>query len=358
LARSPITVSRFRNSFFGWWGIWAALQALLINSYGFSYNFAVVDSIITNILLLAASWLVSNILQFYMPEKDRRWYVLFISLVLSLMVTASSKWLLEVTLVTFHDPSFAAYHLFLSNSFWVRLAIGFLLIGCMTIICVLWYTREEEQENRQRKEDAERLSREAELYKLRQQLQPHFLFNSLNSISALIGTDPEQARKMIYQLSDFLRATLKKEEDQWVKMDEELQTLELYLDIEKVRFGHRLSTVIEKDESCLQMFIPPMLLQPVMENAIKFGLYDTTEDVIISMFISRENEYLKIVVRNPFDQETSTPRRGTGFGLNSVKRRLYLLFTRNDLLQTQALDHVFATTIRIPQLVGTLKMKE
>jgi LytS/YehU family sensor histidine kinase len=106
------------------------------------------------------------------------------------------------------------------------------------------------------------------------------------------------------------------------------------------------------------MLIPPMLLQPVMENAIKFGLYDTTEDVIISMFISRENEYLKIVVRNPFDQETSTPRRGTGFGLNSVKRRLYLLFTRNDLLQTQALDHVFATTIRIPQLVGTLKMKE
>lgn len=348
MVRSPITVSKFRNSFFGWWLVWAALHGLLIYNYGFTYQIAAADSIITNVLLLAASWMVSNILRFYMPEKDRKWYILFLSLILSLMVTSAGKWLLGLA---FWNFPYETYRQFLSSSFCIRLCIAFLLIGCMTIICVLWYSQEEEEENRQRKEDAERLSREAELYKLRQQLQPHFLFNSLNSISALISTDPEKARKMIYQLSDFLRATLKKEEDQWVKMEEELQSLELYLDIEKVRFGHRLSTVIEKDESCLQMHIPPMLLQPVMENAIKFGLYDTTEEVIISMFVSKENDYLKVVVNNPFDLETSAPRRGTGFGLSSVKRRLYLLFTRNDLLQTQALDHIFTTTIRIPQLV-------
>jgi LytS/YehU family sensor histidine kinase len=216
---------------------------------------------------------------------------------------------------------------------------------------VLWYIVEEEQENRQRKDDAEKLSKEAELYKLRQQLQPHFLFNSLNSISALISQQPEQARKMIYQLSDFLRATLRKEEEQWVKMEEELQTLELYLDIEKVRFGHRLSAVIEKEEDCLQMHLPPMLLQPVMENAIKFGLYDTTEAVTIYLSVFKENDYLKVVVKNPFDLETSSPRRGTGFGLNSVKRRLYLLFARNDLVETRVTDSVFTTTIKIPQQV-------
>jgi LytS/YehU family sensor histidine kinase len=290
--------------------------------------------------------MVSNILRFYLPEKDRKWYILFLSLFLSLMVTSASRWLLEFT---FKDDAYAAYRLFLSNSFWIRLGIAFLLVGCMTIICVLWYTQEEEEENRRRKEDAERLSREAELYKLRQQLQPHFLFNSLNSISALIGGHPEQARKMIYQLSDFLRATLRKEEEQWVKMEEELQTLELYLDIEKVRFGHRLSTIIEKDETCLQMQLPPMLLQPVMENAIKFGLYDTTEPVTISMSISCEDGYLNVSVSNPFDQETATPRQGTGFGLNSVKRRLYLIFARNDLVETRALDHIFTTIIKIPQ---------
>ncbi len=111
---------------------------------------------------------------------------------------------------------------FLSNAYWIRLGVAFLLIGCMAVICVLWYTQEEEQENRQRKNDAEKLSKEAELFKLRQQLQPHFLFNSLNSISALIGSNPAQARNMIHQLSDFLRTTLRKEEEQWVKMEEEL----------------------------------------------------------------------------------------------------------------------------------------
>src|SRR5258708_40173562 len=105
------------------------------------------------------------------------------------------------------------------------------------------------------------------------------LFNSINSISAITGSKPEQARKMIQQLSDFLRGNLKKEEQQWVPLSEELQYLELYLDIEKVRFGHRLSTEISCEEGCLGLKLPPMLLQPIVENAIKFGLYDTTDAV-------------------------------------------------------------------------------
>ena len=106
---------------------------------------------------------------------------------------------------------------------------------------LLWFSQKEEKNINERKIDAERLTKEAELFKLRQQLQPHFLFNSLNSINALISVQPEQARKMIQQLSDFLRGTLKKEDQQWVNLSEELQYLQLYLDIEKVRFGHRLS---------------------------------------------------------------------------------------------------------------------
>lgn len=154
---------------------------------------------------------------------------------------------------------------------------------------------------------------------------------------------------MIHQLSDFLRTTLRKEEEQWVKMEEELQSLELYLEIEKVRFGHRLSTVITKDDESRQMLIPPMLLQPVVENAIKFGLYDTTEDVTICITVSADNDILKVTVQNPFDPETANPRHGTGFGLNSVKRRLYLLFARKDLVETSSKDHVFTTIINIPK---------
>lgn len=346
MARSPLSVSRFRNSFFGWWIIWASLHTLLITSYGYPLNLAVIDSLITNSLLLGACWIISNILRYYLPYSDRYWYVLFLSLIFSLTVNALSKFLLNMILT---DPSESNYLIFLSNAYWIRLGIAFLLTGCMSVICVLWYTQEEEAENRQRKNDAEKLSRDAELYKLRQQLQPHFLFNSLNSISALIGSQPAQARNMIHMLSDFLRAILKKEEEQWVKMEEELQSLELYLEIEKVRFGHRLSTSIHKDVKSLEMMIPPMLLQPVVENAIKFGLYDTTDAITIYISVSAENNSLKITVQNPFDPETASPRHGTGFGLNSVKRRLYLLFARTDLVETSAKDKVFITTINIPR---------
>ena len=151
------------------------------------------------------------------------------------------------------------------------------------MIVIIWYNWQEQQKNEERKTDAEKLAKEAELFKLRQQLQPHFLFNSLNSINALIGIRPEEARKMVQQLSDFLRGTIKKEETQWVKLKEEMQYLQLYLDIEKVRFGNRLATVIEIDEATQQMKLPALLLQPIVENAIKFGLYDTTGETVIRM---------------------------------------------------------------------------
>jgi two-component system, LytTR family, sensor kinase len=345
LTRSPLSVSKFRNSFFGWWIIWTALHVILVMYYGYPFKTALVDGIITNALLMAAGSLIINILRFYLPYRDRYGYILILSILFSAGVVSLSKFYLKMI---FDNPESSDYLLFLSNSYWIRGGVSFLLIGCMAIISVLWYTQEEEQENRQRKNDAEKMSKEAELFKLRQQLQPHFLFNSLNSISALIGSNPVQARSMIHQLSDFLRTTLRKDEEQWIKMEEELESLELYLDIEKVRFGHRLSTSIYKDENSLQMLIPPMLLQPVVENAIKFGLYDTTEAVTINISVLTDNGTLKVTVQNPFDPETANPRHGTGFGLNSVKRRLYLLFARSDLVETSATNRVFTTIINIP----------
>jgi LytS/YehU family sensor histidine kinase len=109
-----------------------------------------------------------------------------------------------------------------------------------------------------------------------------------------------------------------------------------------------LSTIIE-DKTEKEMHLPAMLLQPVVENAIKFGLYDTIEDITIHIYVHEEEEQLIIQVSNPFDPSTSIPRKGTGFGLNSVQRRLYLLFARNDLLFTEVKNSLFFTTIKIPQ---------
>ena len=180
-------------------------------------------------------------------------------------------------------------------------------------------------------------------------MQPHFLFNSLNSINALIGTRPTEARKMVQQLSDFLRGTLKKEETQWVILKEELQYLQLYLEIEKVRFGNRLATDIQCNEEVQQMKMPALLLQPIVENAIKFGLYDTTGETVIHILTTTSDNELVIRVSNPYDPETSAPKQGTGFGLKAIQRRLYLLFGRSDLLTTEAKGNIYTTTVKIPQ---------
>jgi len=316
-------------------------------SFGLTLYTSATDSVVSNTLIAASCGFISNNLQYYLPKRERYWYILIISLGLSGLILLACKGLLVPIL---NDPKEAVnYAQFFSKSWPVRFDIIFLQVGCMTILSVLWYSSEEEQQNRQRRSDAEKLSKEAELFKLRQQLAPHFLFNSLNSISALIGSRPEQARKMIQQLSDFLRNNLKKEEQQWVPLSEELQYLELYLDIEKVRFGHRLDTVIECDENCLGSRLPPMLLQPIVENAIKFGLYDTTESVTISIRARIEDRFIRIEVQNPFDPDTTRPKKGTGFGLTSIQRRLYLLFARADLLETHVDNNLFTTTVKIPQ---------
>jgi hypothetical protein len=322
--------------------------------FGLSFGVALSDSIVSNALTALSCGFISNNLQYYLPKKERYWYILFLSLGLSVLITIACKGILVPLLNGLHlSPNYGE---FFSRSWAVRFDIIFLQVGCMTILSVLWYSSEEEQQQMLRRSDAERLAKEAELFKLRQQLAPHFLFNSLNSISALVTSHPEQARKMIQQLSDFLRGNVRKEEQQSVLLAEELQYLQLYLDIEKVRFGHRLSTDIHLDEAALQMKLPPMLLQPIVENAIKFGLYDTTESVTISIEARAENNYVVISVRNPFDPETSRPKQGTGFGLSSIQRRLYLLFARGDLFETRVDGHLFTTTVRIPQTTHNTKI--
>ncbi|GGB25247.1 sensor histidine kinase [Puia dinghuensis] len=347
MAKSPLSTNRFFIIFISWWAIWAFLQTGTLLSFGLGTGTALVDSVVTNGLVGLSCGFLANNMQYYIPKQERYWYIFFISLGLTTLVLLACKAIL-VPLIS-DKVNGGTYAQFFNKSWAIRYDLIFLQIGCMSILSVLWYSTAEERENRKRHTDAERLAKEAELFKLRQQLAPHFLFNSLNSISALIGSQPEQARKMIQQLSDFLRGNLRKEEQQSVPLSEELQYLELYLDIEKVRFGHRLDTHIECNPDCMSSKLPPMLLQPIVENAIKFGLYDTTEDVTIAIRARVDGRYVVIEVENPFDPETSRPKKGTGFGLSSIQRRLYLLFARPDLLETRVDGNLFTTIVRIPQ---------
>jgi two-component system LytT family sensor kinase len=344
MVRSITKGSRFRVSFLSWWLVWSFVHGMVINSYGAGVLQSAVDSLLCNLLLAAACLLVTNNMKYYLPQQERYWYMLIMGLVLSAIWLVITKMILKLF---FHADS--TYMQLLANSSAIRFMISFLIVGCMTVMSLLWYTLQEQQEANRRKEEAEQMTKDAELFKLRQQLQPHFLFNSLNSISALAGSQPENARHMIQQLSDFLRGTLKRDEQQWVTLEDELRHLQLYLDIEKVRFGQRLQTQIRIEEEAARLLVPSLLLQPVVENAIKFGLYDTIGEVLITITAINSEDQLKISISNPFDEATAVSTQGTGFGLASIRRRLFLLFARHDLLQTSGMDHIFTTTLLIPQ---------
>jgi len=344
MSNSPLSILRFKVIFIICWLVIITDQAIALNFFGLPWQAAIIDSLICNALLLLACLLIMHTLRYYLPRGQQYINIFSICIFLSILWLILSKWLLKLSLG--HYPGYTDM---LHQSLSIRFSIGFLLLGCITMVSILWYNQQEQKEKDTRKTDAEKLAKEAELFKLRQQLQPHFLFNSLNSINALIGSRPEEARKMVQQLSDFLRGTIKKEETQWVTLQEELQYLQLYLDIEKVRFGNRLATDINIDENTQSMKLPALLLQPIVENAIKFGLYDTTGETVIRLYASREENNLVIRVMNPFDPETSSPKQGIGFGLKSVQRRLYLLFARTDLLSTEAKENIFITVVKIPE---------
>ncbi|GAB4094360.1 hypothetical protein GCM10028786_32880 [Flaviaesturariibacter terrae] len=308
--------------------------------FGLPLYTAITDSLASTLLLAGICWLIDLKLRYYIPERNKPLHLVAFCAMLTALWLLLQRWLVQLLLpLHFND--------FFFESIWFRGAFGLLITGFMAMLSMLWYTLQDRHAMERRRSEAETLARDAELNNLRQQLQPHFLFNSLNSINTLIGGQPEKARRMVLQLSDFLRGTLKQDQRQWVPFDEELAHLSLYLDIEKVRFGHRLQTEVVNDSSGLRL--PVLLLQPIVENAIKFGLYDTTDDICIRIVAREEEGALVVEVSNPFDPATSAPRKGTGFGLSSVQRRLYLLFARNDLLETVISGSLFTTRIKIPQ---------
>ncbi len=327
------------------WLIWIIVHAGVLYWLSMDPVHAIADSVVFNFILIDCSILQLFIMQYYFPKKDRFSFVIINALGIALTSTALSTFFLRLI---FHND--AAYIDFLQTAFPVKLGVSLLLAACMTMINILVYTIKDEQIGIQRKHEAEQMTKEAELFQLRSQLQPHFLFNSLNSISALAGSKPDQARTMIQQLSDFLRGTIRKDTAQLITLEEELKHLRLYLEIEKVRFGHRLQTDIQCPDNCHQLQIPSLLLQPVLENAIKFGLYDTLDNVLISIQAKEEKPYLFITITNPYDKDTQRVK-GTGFGLSAVQRRLFLLYSRNDLLITSKTENTFTTTLIIPQAV-------
>lgn len=198
-----------------------------------------------------------------------------------------------------------------------------------------------------RMQEARVLARDAELKALKAQINPHFLFNSLNSISALTTLDGERAREMCLRLSEFLRATLNLAEEEIIPIEEELALATTYLDVERVRFGERLRVVQTLGGGCGRCAVPSLILQPLVENAVKHGIAGLVEGGEIRLSAECHDGLLWITVENDFDPDAE-PARRNGLGLANVRDRLKTRYQNHARMTTEARGRCFVVHLELP----------
>lgn len=242
----------------------------------------------------------------------------------------------------------AAYREFLNDSLFFRVISGILYYSLMVTSYYLIINYRELKEKSERESRLTTLLKETELGMLRSQIRPHFLFNSLNSISALTVTNPARAQEMVIKLSEFMRYSLNLSDAMMSTLEKDLYHAGLYLDIEKIRFGDRLQVEKEIGEGALACSLPAMILQPLFENAIKHGVYEASGEVKVRLQAFLESDYLKVIIGNDVDPE-GKPRKGTGTGLKNVEARLASHYGQIRLMTIHKTEIFFEVTLKIPQ---------
>jgi two-component system, LytTR family, sensor histidine kinase AlgZ len=208
-------------------------------------------------------------------------------------------------------------------------------------------TARESRDAERRAAEARTLAREAELQALRVQINPHFLFNCLHSIGALATMDGPRAREMCIRLADFLRTSLRLGEHEIIPLKEELALARNYLEVEKVRFGARLTVEECIDPECEDCGVPALLLQPLVENAVKHGVAGLLEGGAIRLEARRRGDGVTILLENAFDPETAIVR-SLGLGLRNVRRRLSVRYGEEAVMEAGPAGDCYRVSLRLP----------
>ncbi len=231
---------------------------------------------------------------------------------------------------------------------WISPFFTFILIIAMARAFYIFMSKK--SENIIRKKDLElarmsELHKQAELQSLRAKINPHFLYNSLNSIASLASTDSRKTEQMALALSDFFKYSINREQKQMNTLSEELSAIRTYLEIEKVRFGDRLNFEIDCPEELMTLQIPQLLIQPLVENAIKHGLSQITNNGKIGITVFKENSFLKIRISDNGPAFPDGPL--SGFGIRNTQERISLIYGEKASVNWQNGEKKF-TEIRLP----------
>lgn len=198
-------------------------------------------------------------------------------------------------------------------------------VSAWTMIYFLWHYFQKDQQYKLDKLRMESLVKELELRTIKSQINPHFLFNALNSIRALIDENPRRARTAVTELSNILRSSMQVEKVETVSMENELNIVRDYLALEHIRFEERLKVTYDIDPETLELPVPPMMLQTLVENAIKHGISKSVHGGFLNISSHISGLQHEITIQNT-GQLCKTSHDGGGFGLQSTRQRLGLLY--------------------------------
>ncbi len=325
-----------------------ALQIyLLSNLFPLSRQEAVAVSLFVNILFILLS-----LLSWYPVRAIYAVYTgtgtLFVTwLLFILFLEAAWLSLSFLAMPLFLPEELGPRQLFVNILPW-QAAAGFFMAVITLFVYYLFLSEEKLKEKERQEAQLRALVRETELQFLKSQLNPHFLFNTLNNLGNMILQRPDEAREILVKISGYLRNVLEQEKEEFTTIRGELEQIRLYLDLEKIRFEERWNYHETVQEGCEAMTLPVMILQPLFENAVRYAYYEGGGESVIRFLCEKEEGYAVITLVNSYDPAARVPE-GQGIGLRNIWKRLSLTYGRDDLLQITRKEDTFEVRLRIPQ---------
>jgi two-component system, LytTR family, sensor histidine kinase AlgZ len=346
----PILANQERLSIYllGWLIFGTMLAAVLALSHDFSWTegltLAVPITIIYGIICLS-SWYVCRV---YPLEKTPFARVLLVQtlagiVTIVLWVLIAGGWVLFLE----RALAFSGFRIRVFGKAPLLVGVGFIMYSLTVAIHYLIVTFEASKESEQRELQSRILAQEAELKALRAQINPHFLFNSLNSISALATQNPTAVRTMTLKLADFLRKSLRLGAQEFIRLDEEISMSLSFLEIEQIRYGSRLQIVQKIEAVCNDCVVPPLILQPLIENSVHHGIAHLLDGGTIAIEADWRGSVLHVKIENPVDPDRPRNRKG-GLGLDNVNKRLRAIYKEDAQLHTSENEGIFRTELWLP----------
>ncbi len=283
------------------------------------------------IIVTVIGGLIGGITGLLSGRKDRR----EISMVQGFFVGAFTG-VMQTFIVPWANPE-----IFVRKRFLLLITVPFLLVNGAAV-CMYLFIMKTLQEKKE-KQKIEELNAKAQLKLLQSQIKPHFLFNALNTIASFSRKNPEKTRELIQNLSEFLRVTLKTVRNS-ISIEEELENLEFYLEIEKARFGDKLEFIQEIDKNCLKFKIPFMAIQPVIENSIKHGFHEDGRKLVIKLKITSKGKGIFIEIEDNgkgiklarLKEILDIDRESESIGLQNVIKRIKAMFKEKATIEIKS----------------------